>query len=355
MKIGIIVPNNLWFCPYVNIYTTLLDNKKVNYDIITWCRDGKNEEGCIQYKNTKQHSNPLLKFVTYYQFASFVKKTVLRNHYDKLIVFTPQIGIFIASFLKKYYSKKYIFDYRDLSIEQMAILRKPFLRLLDNSVANVISSPGFKRYLPVGYNYMLSHNFDIETVRKALNGELSNSPSTSESIDVLTIGGIRDYESNVQVIDALANKPNFTLRFVGKGPSADSLKAHSEEIHASNIYFEGYYPKDKESEYIMNCSFMNIFYPRKASHDTALSNRFYNSLIYKKPMITTAGTTQGDYAQTYGVGLAINSCEELPERLKEFLNSNQLEIYHDNAQKLLASFIDDYENFEAMVNVFINS
>jgi hypothetical protein len=64
---------------------------------------------------------------------------------------------------------------------------------------------------------------------------------------------------------------------------------------------------------------MNIFYPRVITHDTALSNRFYNSLIHRKPMIVTKGTIQGDYAERFNVGVAIEDCNNLVENLRNFI------------------------------------
>ena len=350
-KVALVVPNNVWFCPYVSIYLDVLKSYHVNYDIISWNRDGKKEDA-IQYNYTPKSRNPLLLLWAYQKFALFVKKTIKRNGYDRLIVFTPQSGIFLGSFLEKEFKGRYIFDYRDLSIEQKEYFKRPFLTVLRNSFANVISSPGFKKYLPTGFNYILSHNFNVETVRKALNEqgkvELNRNP-----IDVLTIGGIRDYETNVQVIEHLFNEEGFTVRFVGKGPSATALQKRAEELRAFNIFFEGYYPKEKEKDYVSDASFINIFYPRKPSHDTAISNRFYNSLIYRKPMITTKYTIQGDYAEQYKVGLALENCDNLPYILRSYLATMDTQQFCQNSDKLLADFLKDYEVWEKMVLEFI--
>lgn len=353
--IGILIPNNLWFCPYVNIYTNILVKEQIPYEIVSWCRDGKNEKGCIQYKDTKKHNNAIGRLLSYFRYALFVKKIVKQRQYKKLIVFTPQLAIFIAGFLKHEYKGRYIFDYRDLSIEQKTFFKRPFLIVLKNSVANVISSPGFKKYLPSDFDYILSHNFNIDIVRKMLNrtGETCIS-FNKDHIDVLTIGGIRDYDSNVQVINSLYNKPNFTIRFVGKGPSAKALHSHSQNIVAKNIYFEGYYPKELEAKYIEECTFMNIFYPRLPSHDSALSNRFYNSLIYKRPMITTAETTQGDLALKFGLGVAVKNCDNLDNDLISFLQTMDEDLYVQRCNFLLSSFVDDYERFEYLVKEFIS-
>ncbi len=351
MKIAIVVPNNVWFCPYVNIYTEVLKKHYIPYDIISWNRDGKQEEA-IQYNYVPKSRNPLVLIWSYKKYASFVKKIVKSNRYERLIVFTPQLAIFLCDYLKREFKNKYIFDYRDLSLEQKPYFKKSFLKILKNSYANVISSPGFRRYLPEGFDYLLSHNFNVEAVRKAIKDE-SVPKFKSNPIDVLTIGGIRDFDSNVQVIEHLANVDGFSVRFVGKGPSAVDLQNRAKELKATNISFEGYYPKEKEQDYVKEATFLNIYYPRRPSHDSAISNRFYNSLIYRKPMITTKNTTQGDYAEKYNIGVALENCESLPEVLKSYIASIDANEYCINSNKLLRDFLLDYEIWEKKVLEFV--
>lgn len=352
MKIGIITPANLWNCPYVDIYRRILDKERVRYDIITWCRDGKNEDGCIQFKSQKIR-NSVQKLFSYFAFASFLRRTIKANKYDKLIVFTPQTGIFISSFLKKYYKRRYIFDYRDLSIEQKWYFQKPFFRVLDNSSANVISSPGFTRCLPV-HEYLLSHNFDINAVKNSIGKRDDAQFGSEDMINVLTIGAIRDYSSNVQVLDALANKTHFNIRFVGKGGAAVLLKEHSEQHRIKNVSFVDFYRKPEEAEYVMQSTFINIFYPRKITHDTAMSNRFYNSLIYKRPMIVTKDTCQGDFAEKYNVGVTLSDCCNIENELIAFMRQDY-DAYAERCDQLLVKFLQDYELFEKTVIAFVHS
>ena len=237
-KVAIVVPNNVWFCPYVSIYLEVLKANHVNYDIISWNRDGK-EEDAIQFNYKPKSWNPLIAIWSYWKFALFVKKIIIKNGYERLIVFTPQSGIFLSSFLKKEFKGRYIFDYRDLSIEQKSYFKRPFLTVLKNSYANVISSPGFRNYLPTQFNYYISHNFEVASVRKTLASEFELVVNTNP-IDVLTIGGIRDYESNVQILDHLANQEGFYVRFVGKGNASVLLEKRANELKAKNVSFEGY-------------------------------------------------------------------------------------------------------------------
>ena len=349
MKIGLIVPNNIWFCPYINIYTRILKSNNIKYDIISWNRDGQIEEG-IQY-NGRILNNKIGKIISYMLYASFIKRHVQREHYDQLIVFGAQIGIFISNFLKKKYRGKYLFDYRDLSIEQIKIFKTRFVSVLENSVAIFISSPGFIKCLPKGFDYIISHNFDIEKVKSPL---FSNKNySNDDKIRVLTIGGIRDYVSNEEIIRALANNEKFELYFVGKGPESDRLKKYVETHNINNVFFHGYYKKEEEADFIKKADFMNIYYPKIITHETALSNRFYNALIFNKPMLVTANSIQGEYVEKYNLGLSIDNCVELDKKIIDYLSSEHIKHIQENSKRLLAAFIDDYHRFEKVVFSFL--
>lgn len=354
MNVALIIPANVYFAPYVKIYTALLDKCGVIYDVISWDREGRKEEG-IQFPFQLKRRNAISLCWGAFRFASFVKKCLNKTKYDRIIVFTSQSAIFLSHYLKRKYNKKYIFDYRDLSIEQKSIFRTPFRRVLKHSYANVVSSLAFVKYLPQEFKYILSHNFNVEEVRKALNSSSAMDVKSAEgaAIDVLTIGGIRDYESNVKVVEHLANVDNVTVRFVGKGSATPMLESFAKSINASNITFEGYYPKEKEKQYVNDCTFLNIFYPRRPSHDTALSNRFYNSLIYKRPMITTVDTLQGDFAIKYNVGIAIEDCIDLDVKMRLFLKNMDVELYVKNCNMLLKEFLADYDTWEGIVRKFV--
>lgn len=351
-EIAIIIPNNIWYCPFMSAYKTILDDLNIQYDIISWNRDGSKEEG-IQYNCILERTSQFHIYREYQKFIQFVKKTILQNKYSKLIVFTSQPGIFLSSFLKKHFKGRYIFDYRDLSIEQKIMFKFQFRRLIDNSFANVISSPGFLKHLPNNVQYVQTHNIVKSNIEKALEDKIELSAKGSqEVINILTIGGIRDYESNIQIIESLANNPKFKLSFVGKGIAAEQLKEYVQEHKIANVFFEGYYPKEKEKDYIDKADFINIFYPRTNLHDSAISNRFYNSLAYKKPMIVTADTTQGNYASKYNVGLAIESCKDLDSKISEYISSIDSETYNRNCDKLLIEFLGEYREFENVVQKF---
>ena len=351
MKLGLLLPTNVYFCPYVKIYTDILDKNNIQYDIIYPDKRGLKEEAAYRYtRKIDDKANKIAKLLYYWNYSRFLRRTIKKEQYDKLIVFGPQIGIFLKSFLKKYYTQKFILDYRDLSIEQN--FKSTYAKLMKLSALHVVSSPGFMKCLPNVCNSVLSHNLDINILEKAIaNNDLSYSIS-SKQINVLTIGGIRDYEQNAAIISALGNEEDFIVSFVGRGIDAPRLEEFAKEGNYKHVVFSGYYDKKDEASIIQRSTMMNIFYPRKLSHDTALSNRFYNSIFFRKPMITTADTIQGDYTKNYKLGLAITDTTNLAENIREYLNTFDKEEYEENRKRLLARFLSDYKVIEEKVVAF---
>lgn len=354
MRIGLLLPLNISIAPYLKIYTTILDQlPNVEYDIIYCDKRGKKEQAKHRFPlKTKDNVSKLQKLAYYYLYSRYLLHVLKKEKYDKLIVFGPQIAIFIQPYLCKHYDGKFIMDYRDLSIDR--IFKKRYKKIIDASACNVISSPGFKEYLPEK-DYILSHNFDIEIVEKAI-ANVRNEPYELTKKDgkyhVMTIGGIRHVEQNCEIIKALANNDKFQITFAGWGFGVPALQKFVDENNIKNVEFTGFYNKKDEPGIIAQATFLNIYYSLEPNPRTAISNRFYNSLIYRKPMITTIGTIQGKYANDYKVGLAIKDVSNLANDIERYFQNFNSEDYEKQRHLLLKSFTDDYYVFKEAVTNF---
>jgi hypothetical protein len=72
-------------------------------------------------------------------------------------------------------------------------------------------------------------------------------------------------------------------------------------------------------------------------------------------MIVTSDTIQGDYATSYGVGIALTDTEGLGQVLMNYIeNLDDLE-FQKNCNRLLNNFISDYEKWESEVKAFIKN
>lgn len=350
MKVALILPGNLWLSPYAKIYTDILDEKGIFYEIISWNRDGKDP----LYKNGFNLKNDSTfrfnKLLPYLMYLKFIKKIINENNYNKLIVFGPQLGIFLYPFLLNKYKKKFIFDFRDLSIEQLPFFKFIFKKMLSISYLNVISSEGFLKYLPKN-DFIISHNFSDICKKKYSSENIFK----DEKINILTIGSIRNYNSNLEVIKSLSNKENVNLYFVGNGIVSDMLKKFAEENKIENIFFHGFYEKNEEEKFINGANFLNIYMPKIKSHDSLMSNRFYNALIYKRPMIVTNKSIQGDYVEEYKLGLSLDNCNNLYEEIINYKKEFDFSTFDNSSNDLLTVFKNDYHVFYDRVKNFLEN
>lgn len=345
------MPSVHWNCPYADIYAKIFDRIGVQYDMISFNRKMDSEDTKYHFDYALHNSSKhYKKFWAIHKYCSFVGKVLKKEKYDRLVVFGSQLGLGLLLTLINNYKGKYIIDYRDVSIEQR--FKYLFKLLLKNSYINVISSPGFKDVLPIGFQYEVCHNINIEKAEDAVKKNISGGWHSGRK-RILTIGSIRDYWANKEVIDAIKDIDGYELCFVGRGESSVLLENYCKQVNASNVSFVGFYKKDEEESYILKSDYINIYYPRKQSHNTAISNRFYNSLIYKKPMITTSNTTQGNYAISEKVGVALDTCDNLIEQLELFVRENDFVQYCYRCNSLLKQFIIEQKSFENRIVDFV--
>ena len=106
---------------------------------------------------------------------------------------------------------------------------------------------------------VLSHNFDINILKQAIDDNDLSYIINNKDINVLTIGGIRDYEQNAAIIEALGNQDDFLVSFVGRGIDAPRLEEFAKNGNYRNVIFSGYYDKKDEASIIQRSTIMNIF------------------------------------------------------------------------------------------------
>ena len=353
MKAAVIILGNSWVCPYVNTYKRILERQGCAYDVILWDRDGSDAAVPLRYSSGKANlANPLVKTWHYLKYADFIKKTILENGYDRLIVSGPHLAILLSGILRKRYKGRYIIDYRDISVEQHLLLGGVYSKVLDGSFCNVISSHGFKEYLPAGYEYLVSHNFDADVAELSLRSELPPF-CPGAPLDILTIGYIRNYESNVKIIQSLGYNENYRLRFIGRGDASSSLRDFAVANGCSNVAFGDFYRKEDEAGLVASCDFLNIFFPDDVEHSPIMSNRFYLALIHKKPVIVTEGSIQAALVKEYGLGIVTKDCGDLDVDIEKFMSTYDHTAFCNKCNELLSTFVDEHRALKEAVAVFL--
>ena len=164
MKVAIIIPNifDENKIPYINFYIESFKKYNIEYDIIYWNRNSKkiiNSKDnlyCFNYYSPEQ-SNFIVKMYSYWKFSSYVINIIKNNKYNFLTIHTIVNAFFLKRLLIKKYKNRYVFDIRDYS--PVVPFFKTLLKdLVEKSAFTVISSFGFKKWLPESDKYIIGHN-----------------------------------------------------------------------------------------------------------------------------------------------------------------------------------------------------
>lgn len=344
MKIALICPSNLLFMPYVKNYRIILDENKIKYDVINWDRFQNEPLNTLTYRDHKLgHKRNIF---DYYKYGQFIINKIVSNKYDKLIIFGIQIAFVLRSFLKKY-KNKYIFDIRDYNrVNRFYNLNK----IIHNSAFTVLSSPGFKSWLPESEKYIINHNTNL----KEINNVSKNSFVNINKINISYIGTLRDLEININLIKSLKNNYKFNLYYHGDGIINKQIEKYLKDNRINNVIVTGRYQKNEENRLYAESDLINVLIPNTDINSrTLLPNRLYNSVIFGKPLITYNGTYLAQLVTEYRLGLVINSFDNLDKQIEHYLTNLNQDTYMNNRIKYLKKVINENKFFEKQLVNFI--
>lgn len=350
MKVALLLPAEPEKAPYIQYYIDVFKEKGIEYDVIAWNRSGNNPkvlERLIMYEAPSPDTLSNIKKVRgFWGFKQFVEKTVRQKQYDRLVVHTIMLAVFMSSFLKRYYGGKYILDIRDeCSLYGIMKLRLPVL--LKYSFCNVISSWGFKTWLPEA-EYVISHNIGFRWKEK-MNMPAPDSFFLNQPLDILTIGQIRHFDGNRVLIDELGNRGNMKMHFAGDGVDVPRLVEYCKEKKINNVAFSGRYLKENEDDIVSTSDFVNILLPQTRVQQ-AMANRFYLAILNYKPVIVNAESIQAEYVRKYGLGIVWELGTSLKNAIEDYIARFDIEQFLDGRRKLCETLMKDVMQFNKMLN-----
>lgn len=345
MKVALVLPAEPEMAPYIHYYTNILEQKSIDYDLIAWNRSGNNlkhAKNLIMYEVVSPDTLKKSKKVAgYIGFVRFVKKRLQAIEYDVVIIHTILPAVLLSRLLLKKYAGRYILDIRDRG-SLLSLWKYRLKDLLSNSALNVISSPGFKRWLPKG-EFCLSHNIGLNGLEgKPIVGGIF----FGEMITILSIGQIRFYEANKFVIDSLANNKRYYMHYAGFGPDSERLKEYCTMNHIDNVYFSGRYLKQDEPQILANSDFINIVFPNTIGALYAMPNRFYGAAIFRKPVIVSEGSIQAEYVRKYGMGIVVSQTDNLRAKIESYIESFDANEFIKGCDDFLEEIKSDNLDFE---------
>lgn len=343
MKVAIIAFSNLRVTPYLKSYTEIFKKNCIDYDVIYWNRKNENESvecnKLISFDLTMDDNNPkIVKLFYMMRFSLFVKKTINSYNYDYVIVLTTLNGVLLSNFLIHNYKKKYIIDIRDYSYEHIGFYYRKLDALLNNSLLNIISSPSYKEFLPET-EYLICHNMTFND-----QGNCIFSVNKREKIKIGFVGVIRYADECERILLSIRNHPSIEFDFYGDGEDEVRLKTFCNKNNINNVRFFGRFtPVQKENIYRSIDIIYNCYGNQSNNVKYALSNKFYDSLYYRKPILVNSKTSMADYSGV--MGYVVDSYENLADSLiRWYSNLNPISI-NDYCEKKLHEYIVENDKF----------
>lgn len=288
MKLAIVGFHNLHLMQFLYKYTDILDHAGIEYDVIYWDRDMdptikyKKFEGtpiAFQYKMSN-YQPKYLKLIGFIKCIRFAKKKIKEGQYNRLIFLTTQTILPLFQTAMKY-SNRYIYDYRDITYEKLAVGKGRIQKLIMNSYMTAMSSMGFKEITGDSPKIIMAHNcsgMDFIPVKK----------NTSDKIRVSFWGIVRQVEFNKRICDLFGSDSRFELIYHGEG-YVDALEEYCTE-KGYGVIFTGRYSSQEIKAFASNTDILLNLYENDDKQTLAMTVKYYDAVRYGLPMLVTEGS-----------------------------------------------------------------
>lgn len=307
-KICLVLPCNFYAAPYYYQYEKILNKLQLGFDLIIWNRDGIEEKttGNIISFDVRDiaNSGDKKKILKYFEFASFVKKQLLKNEYEKVVFLSTAAGVvaLLSLFLKYNYPKKYWVDIRDYSYEAFYPYKVALGIAITNAYASSISSVGFKKFLPE-HHYLITHNIDFESIKQWQQKKVVREESLPVRISF--IGNIRYFDLNKKMLEIFKNDDRFLLQYYGKQSEILSEFCRAEQI--CNVDFFGRFDVEKTAQFYAKTDIINNVYGNdRLELTTALSNKLYYAASLHIPILVSSNTFMEKVSKEYNFGYTMD-------------------------------------------------
>ena len=352
--LAIIFIEDLYVCPYMHRYTNFCTQNEVEYAVLFWNRKGEDLKLPSNYhyynEPVKEDAGLLTKTIKFYKYRKWILFNIKKNKYDKIILLSTMSGIIIFDKLKKY-KGKYIFDIRDYSYESVQPFYLMEKKIIKNSYCTIISSKGFENFLPK-YNYFIMHNMQLseQSIVKKFNKK-----KVGDTLNIVWNGTIRYFSHQRTILNRLANDSRFMMIFHGTGPEISLYVEYARKNGIKNITFTGAYNNSQKQALLQNADILNNSYWTEKVNEVlyALSNRFYDGIIYHVPQLVECKTYKADICMKNRIGIALDPAEEnFSNRLYDWYFSIDPINFDNTCDELLRNAIEEEKETNHKVEDF---
>lgn len=344
-RVCILGASSLRYMPYLRLYTDLLSDLGVSYEVVYWDRFAEDAErsGFHRYTLVARGAGAAL-LPSYFGFRRYILRLPKIDGFDWYIVLGMQIGVFLADFLK---SKRYILDVRDFTHEANVVYRWLAAKVVSNAQLVAISSAGFRGWLPDTADPVVSHNLPSDSAGDAL------SPECLAGSKVISyIGSVRYLAPNKEVIRCVAAMTDWELVYHGSGPDVEELSGFVERGQYRNVRFAGpFEPAQKPALYRATDFVLCVYGAEHVSVKTLLPNRLYETCVFGRPIIVSAGSYLAEVVRHYGLGVILDNenMADLQGALEAYFAPEVFRGFLEGCHQFMKHARAEDQNFQAKV------
>lgn len=292
MKVSIIAFNNLNKSPYVNIYADFCKKMGMEYEVIYPNRSGSAES--VEHPLVPIFWDPAKKkMVNFLRFRREAIRHLNKASSDFVIVLTTMPAVLLSTYLSKKFRGRYLVDIRDYTYEHV----KPYYLLeklaIRHAAMNVISSPGFRKFLPEG-QYRLCQNVSA-AYAQGQGGAFD--PKGKDTLTIGYVGTIAYKTTCMQLFHLVEQDPRFRFFLHGDEAGDDCLAKYLAAHPCDRIQMFGAYRPEEKVGIMSGVDILfNAYGNGSKLLDYALSNKLYDSFYMRIPLLTSPDTAMSEEA-----------------------------------------------------------
>ncbi len=342
----------------MNFYLDNIDISKNEVHLLYWNRDLRDEDTSV-LKDIKLHEfkcyqeddvSKLSKLNSFRKYRLYALSLLKRVKFDFVIILHSLTGVLIADELKKHYTGKYIFDYRDSTYESFTPFRNIIANLVKGSYVTFVSSDAFRVFLPRSEKDKIytSHNILLDSLSYREEKEKNGLPS--DKIRIAFWGFIRNEELNRVIISKIGADNRFELHYYGREQQiALNLKNYVMQNNINNVFFHGEYKPTDRYFFVRQVDIIhNIYYDRNTL--LAMGNKFYDGLIFRIPQLCMKGSFMGQRCTAHSVGFECNPYEDdFLESIWLYYKKFDKESFYLKCDVELCEILSEYQNHKKKI------
>ena len=354
-KIVILSAVNIKHMSLISLYTSILKEKKIPYDIVYMDKYDEIEEigaeKTYRFVNIIDHNwSTMKKVIRYFKFYSYAKKIIEREKYDSIIVWNDIAITMFGLYLSRRLKNKYCLNIRDYNGEENKLIYYIFSRAIRYSAFTTISSEGFRSFLPK-HDYVSLYSYNASLLSDARPKQMNK--KIGEAIRISFIGNVRFFDKNKKLIDVFKNDPRYILCF--HGTNASVLEDYAKEVKAENVECSGAFPIDQTKVFLEDADIINnVFGSQSIGSRTLTSIRLFHAAYMRIPILVSGNTYMETIINRYGIGFVVNDVDSnTPNELFDWYHSINQADFTNGCERLLQEAEKANSYFEEKVNEFI--